>query len=51
MRGEFDVDVEDDPPAKPLHAEEIDYLRTSFSAKVKTYVAYLKAKKYRKRLL
>ena len=44
--GKFDVDVEDDPPTKELKPEDIDYLRKSPLAKFKTYIAYLKAKKF-----
>lgn len=44
--GKFDVDVEKDPPSKPLLPNEIDYLRRSPIAKLKTHIAYLKAKKF-----
>ncbi len=44
--GKFDVDVEDDPPTKVLLPDEIDYLRRSPIAKLKTYIAFLKAKKF-----
>ena len=44
--GKFDVDVEDDPPTRPLLPDEIDYLRGSLAAKCKTFVAYRKAKRF-----
>ena len=44
--GKFDVDVEDDPPSRTLMPDEIDYLRRSPIAKLKTYIAYLKARKF-----
>ena len=44
--GKFDVDVEEDPPTKPLLPDEIDYLRRSPIAKLKTRVAYLRAKRF-----
>ena len=45
-RGEFDLDVEDDPPTRQLLPDEIDYLRRSPIAKMKTYIAYRRAKKF-----
>lgn len=45
-RGEFDIDVEDDPPSRQLLPNEIDYLRRSPIAKMKTYIAYRRAKKF-----
>lgn len=44
--GKFDVDVEDDPPTRVLKPDEIDYLRRSPIAKLHTYIAYRKAKKF-----
>ncbi len=44
--GEFDLDVENDPPTKQLLPDEIDYLRTSPTSKLKTYIAYRRAKKF-----
>ena len=44
--GKFDLDVEDDPPTRPLLPNEIDYLRRSLAAKCKTLVAYGKAKRF-----
>ncbi|MBR6033973.1 MAG: 1-acyl-sn-glycerol-3-phosphate acyltransferase [Clostridia bacterium] len=38
-KGEFDKDVEDDPPTIPLMPEEIDYLNEKLSSRVKTKVA------------
>lgn len=34
--GRFDEDVEEDPPAKELKPEDIDYLRKKLSSKIKT---------------
>ena len=48
IAGKFDLDVEDDPPTRELLPDEIDYLRRSPIAKLKTYIAYLKAKKFLK---
>lgn len=45
-QGMFDVDVEEDPPSKPLLPDEIDYLRRSLPAKIKTKIAYLRAKRF-----
>ncbi len=47
-KGKFDVDVEDDPPTRVLMPNEIDYLRRSPIAKLNTYIAYRKAKKFLK---
>ena len=44
--GRFDVDVENDPPTKPLYPDDIDYMRSSLGAKLHTAIAYLKAKKF-----
>ncbi len=44
--GRFDEDVEDDPPTRTLMPDEIDYLRRSPIAKLKTYISYLKARKF-----
>jgi len=44
--GTFDIDVEDDPPTKELLPNKIDYLRKSPIAKFKSFIAYLKAKKF-----
>ena len=44
--GKFDVDVEDDPPTKPLLPDDIDYFRRSPVEKVKTKMAYVMAKKF-----
>lgn len=35
----FDVDVENDPPTKPLDYEKVDYLGTKFISKMKTAIA------------
>ena len=32
--GNFDTDVENDPPARPLNPEEIDYLRKKWRNKI-----------------
>ncbi len=44
--GKFDIDVEDDPPSRVLMPDEIDYLRRSPMAKLKTHIAYKRAKKF-----
>ena len=44
--GKFDIDVEDDPPSRQIQPDEIDYLRTRLSAKLKTKVAYLRARHF-----
>lgn len=44
--GKFDLDVEDDPPSRTLMPDEIDYLRKSPIAKLNTYIAYRRAKKF-----
>ncbi|MBQ7386560.1 MAG: 1-acyl-sn-glycerol-3-phosphate acyltransferase [Clostridia bacterium] len=44
--GKFDLDVENDPPSRVLMPDEIDYLRRSPIAKIKTYIAYRKAKTF-----
>lgn len=44
-RGFFDTDVENDPPAKVLEADEIDYLRKKLSNKIKSAIVNRKADK------
>ena len=44
--GKFDLDVEDDPPTKPLLPEDIDYLRRGLADKVRTKIAHVKAMKF-----
>jgi len=41
----FDTDVENDPPAKILEADEIDYLRKKLSNKIKSAIVNRKADK------
>lgn len=48
--GKFDVDVEDDPPTKELLPNQIDYLRRSPLAKIKTLTAYVMAKRFLKKI-
>ena len=48
--GKFDIDVEDDPPSRELLPDEIDYLRRSPLAKVKTAIAYVMAKRFLKKI-
>ena len=38
--GRFDVDPEDDPPTIPLEPEDVDYLKTKRTSKIKRSVAY-----------
>ncbi len=49
--GRFDEDVEDDPPSRMIMPDEIDYLRKSPVAKVKTRIAHEKAKIFLKTIL
>lgn len=49
--GWFDRDVEDDPPSRMIMPDEIDYLRKSPIAKVKTRIAHEKAKVFLKTIL
>lgn len=44
--GKFDLDVEDDPPTRVLMPDEIDYMRSSLSDKLKTAKAHYMAKKF-----
>ena len=39
MEGKFDVDAEEDPPTIVLTPENIDYLRTSMTSKIKRIFA------------
>ena len=49
--GIFDKDVENDPPTIPLEPDDIDYLRTSRTSKIKSKMANQMAKKFLKDLL
>ncbi|MBQ8840215.1 MAG: 1-acyl-sn-glycerol-3-phosphate acyltransferase [Clostridia bacterium] len=49
--GKFDQDVEDDPPSRTIMPNEIDYLRRSPIAKIKTKIAHEKAKVFLKTIL
>lgn len=51
LEGRFDEDVEDDPPSRTIMPDEIDYLRTKLSAKIKTKIAHFKAKIFLKKIL
>jgi len=51
LEGRFDEDVEDDPPSRTIMPDEIDYLRTKLSAKIKTKIAHKKAKIFLKTIL
>ena len=44
--GRFDEDVEDDPPGRMLMPDEIDYLKRSAGARMKTKFAYKMARKF-----
>ena len=44
--GKFDIDVEDDPPSRQIQPDEIDYLRRSLPAKIKTAIAYVRAGRF-----
>lgn len=49
--GRFDEDVEADPPSRMIMPDEIDYLRRSLMAKIKTKIAHQKAKVFLKTIL
>ena len=49
--GKFDLDVENDPPTKPLLPDDIDYLRQSLWASFKTRIAYRRARKFLKYII
>ncbi|MDO5399952.1 MAG: glycosyltransferase [Eubacteriales bacterium] len=49
--GIFDMDVEQDPPTKVLTPDQIEYVRKSLSATIKTQTAFYAAKKFVKYLL
>lgn len=49
--GRFDEDVEDDPPSRTIMPDEIDYLRKSPIAKLKTTIVHQKAKVFLKTIL
>ncbi|MBQ1225689.1 MAG: 1-acyl-sn-glycerol-3-phosphate acyltransferase [Clostridia bacterium] len=44
--GWFDIDVEDDPPTRPLEVGEVDYTLKKFSSRVKSEIANFCAKTY-----
>ena len=44
--GTFDKDVEDDPPGKVLMPDDIDYLKKGFFDRIKTKIAYRRARKF-----
>lgn len=49
--GRFDIDVEDDPPTRTLLPGEIDYLRRGLLSRLKTKIAYSRAKKFLHRII
>ena len=49
--GRFDEDVESDPPSRMIMPDEIDYLRRSPIAKLKTQITHQKAKIFLKTIL
>lgn len=49
--GRFDEDVEDDPPGKPLHPEDIKYLDKSFTSRLKRDLSFGAARLFFRRLL
>ena len=44
--GNFDTDVEDDPPTIPLNPEDVDYLRKKSTSKIKSKIANRMGKKF-----
>ena len=50
LEGKFDLDLEDDPPTRVLMPDEIDYMRSSLSDKLKTAKAHYMAKKFLKKI-
>lgn len=44
--GNFEEDVENDPPSRMLMPDEVDYLRKKLSSKVKTKLAFRAARKF-----
>ena len=40
LNGKFDVDVENDPPFKPIMPNEVDYLNKKLSSKIKRFFSY-----------
>ena len=49
--GQFDRDVEDDPPTRTLMPDEIDYVKKSPIKRIKTRLAYKAARKFVYRLI
>lgn len=49
--GNFSQDVEIDPPSRMLMPEEIDYLRTKLSSKIKTKIAFKAARKFLNKII
>lgn len=49
--GRFDEDVEEDPPTRELHPNEIDYLRKKVSSKIKSKFAYSIARRFMNSLI
>lgn len=50
-RGIFDVDVENDPPARELKPDEIEYTRKGICDRIKTAVAFSAAKRFVHKLI
>ena len=44
--GDFDIDVEEDPPTIPLAPEDVDYLRKKSTSKIKSKIANHMGKKF-----
>ena len=44
--GKFDLDVEQDPPTRPLKPGEVDYTKKKIRSKLKTRAAYFIARRY-----
>ncbi len=50
-KGQFDVDVENDPPFEPLLPNEVDYLKKKFSSKIRRDISYYMASAFIKKII
>lgn len=49
--GIFDIDVEDDPPTRPIEEGEVDYLYKKLSSKIWSKIAFGRARKYLNKII